>query len=79
MANLRENLVTAALSTEQLQWLDSEIQKRLARIRELANLENQPIGSAVGPSAPGEEDIGLVKEFLANLDKTWESTPNRPK
>jgi DNA invertase Pin-like site-specific DNA recombinase len=76
IANLRENLVTAALSPEQLQWLDSEIQKRLARIRELADLESQPIGAAVGPPVPGEEDIELVKEFLANLDRTWESTPN---
>jgi hypothetical protein len=66
IADRRGNLAVTALSAEQVEWLDNEDQMRLTRIRELADLENQPIGAAVGPPVPGEEDMELVKGFLTN-------------
>lgn len=74
--NLRGNLTAGILSADQLQWIDRQVRERLARIRELADLESQPIGAAVGRPVPGRADIELVKDFLANLGEKWERQPN---
>lgn len=74
--HLRQNMSAGVLSAKQLAWLDGQIETRLAKIRELADLEKQPIGEAVGKPAPGLADIDMVRSFLENLDKTWDDTPN---
>jgi DNA invertase Pin-like site-specific DNA recombinase len=74
--NLRGNLALAILPPSELQLLSKEIQNRLARIRELADLESQPIGAAVGRMMPGQKDIAKVKAFLDKLSSEWESQPN---
>jgi DNA invertase Pin-like site-specific DNA recombinase len=74
--NLRGNLAGGILSADQLQWIDQQIQERLARIRELADLESKPIGAAVGRSVPGQADIELVRSFLENLSDNWAHQSN---
>ncbi len=74
--NLRGNLTAGILSADQLGWIDQQVQERMARIRELADLESKPIGAAVGRPVPGRADIELVKDFLANLGEKWERQPN---
>ncbi len=74
--NLRTNLATGVMSAEQLRWLDTEIRKRMERIKELADLRKQPIGVAIGKPMPGKDDIELVRELLANLRKTWQHKRN---
>jgi hypothetical protein len=72
--NLRGNLVIDVISADQLQWLDRQIQQRLARIKELADLESQPI--RVIHSIPGQSTIEDVKAFLENLNDEWQGQPN---
>lgn len=74
--NLRENLSVEILGTDQLQWIDQQIKSRLARIRELSDLESQPIVQAVGHCVPGQADIELLKSWLDNLDEEWPRQPN---
>jgi DNA invertase Pin-like site-specific DNA recombinase len=74
--SLRGNLASGVMSTEQLEWLDQQIQARLSRMRELADLEQRPIGVAVGHRIPGPQDIELVRSFLSNLGEIWDSQPN---
>jgi len=73
---LRTNLASEVMSSEQLQWLDTQIQHRLGRIRELTDLQLQPIGAAVGQSVPGKDDIELVRDLLTDLGETWKDQPN---
>jgi len=77
--NLRHNLVSNTLSSDTLSWIDQQIQERLARIRELANLENQPIGAAIGQATPEKADLCLVQSFLENLETKWAEQPNNLK
>ena len=76
IGNLRSNLAGSVLSVDQLEWIDQQIQERVAHIRELADLESQPIGAAVGRPALGQADIDLVKSFLENLEEKWSEQPN---
>lgn len=77
--NLRGNLATGVLSANQVKWIDAQIQKRLVRIRELADLESRPIGQAVGRPVPGEYDRDQVRAFLENLGERWPECPNGQK
>ncbi|MCB0174802.1 MAG: recombinase family protein [Anaerolineae bacterium] len=77
--NLRGNMTKGVMSNEQLTWLDKQIEQRLERIRELADLEQQPVGQAVGRPVPDKDDIELVRELLTNLSKTWKDNPDRLK
>ncbi len=74
--SLRGNLAAGVLSSDQLNWLDEQIQERLARIKELADLESQPIGAVMGHPLPGTATIDSVKAFLENLDEKWQRMPN---
>lgn len=74
--NLRSNLSRDVLSLDQLRWLDEQIQTRLARINELADLEKQPIGVVIGKPEPGQADIQMVEAFLKNLPTIWPQQPN---
>jgi DNA invertase Pin-like site-specific DNA recombinase len=74
--SLRGNLLTGVMGPDQLKWIDDQIQQRLARINELAQIESQPIGAAVGRPLPGREDIELVRELLHNLGSTWDEKSN---
>ena len=77
--NLRGNMTKGVMSSEQLAWLDRQIEQRLERISELADLERQPVGQAVGRPVPDKDDIELVRELLTNLPKTWKDKPDRLK
>ncbi len=74
--NLRGNLTSSIMGHEQLEWIDQQIQMRLSRLRELADLEKRPIGAAIGRPVPGQQDIELVRKFLSNLGEVWGSQPN---
>jgi hypothetical protein len=74
--NLRNNMATEVLSPKQLAWLDEQIESRMDQVRELADLEKQPIGEIVGNPVPGLADIDMVRSFLENLDRAWDDTPN---
>jgi hypothetical protein len=74
--NLLGNLAAGVLGPEQLKRIDREVQQRLNRIQELADLESRPIGAVLGQPTPGQADIDLVKSFIANLDKEWQTQPN---
>lgn len=74
--SLRGNLMAGILSADQLQWVDQQIQERLARIRELADLETRPIGRVVGHPIPGQTDIELLKSWLDDLGQEWPKQPN---
>lgn len=73
--NLRTNLTMGVLSPTQISWIDEQIQNRLTRIKELADLEKQPIG-AIGKPVPGQADIELVESFLNRLGDIWQAQPN---
>jgi DNA invertase Pin-like site-specific DNA recombinase len=77
--NLRGNLATGVMSSEQLSWLDGQVQLRLERITELADLEQRPVGEVVGRPVPDKSDIELVRELLTNLHETWQHKPDRLK
>lgn len=77
--NLRGNLTTGVMSSDQLKWLDEQVQQRLNRIRELADLERIPVGEVVGRPVPDKTDIELVRELLTNLYETWKYKPDRLK
>ena len=47
MENLRSNLAKDSLSADTVTWIDEQIQERMACIRELVDLQSQPIGAAV--------------------------------
>jgi hypothetical protein len=74
--SLRANLAAGVMSADQLNWMDTQIRQRLARIKELADLESQPVGAAVGRPRPGKEAIETVRELLETLDETWGEKPN---
>jgi hypothetical protein len=74
--HLLGNLATGILGPEQVKRIDGEVKHRLDRIRELADLESRPIGAVLGRAAPGQADIDLVKSFIANLDREWQTQPN---
>lgn len=75
-ANLHVNMATRILSAVEIAKINEQIQNRLARIRELADLEKQPIGAAMGKPIPGQADIELVQSFLDNLGQKWVDQPN---
>jgi hypothetical protein len=77
--NLRGNLATGIMSSEQVKWLDGQIQQRLERIRQLADLQQQPVGEVVGRPIPDRDDIELVRDLLTNLPETWSQKPDRLK
>jgi hypothetical protein len=74
--NLRGNLVAKVMSADQLEWLDGQIQERLAYIEKLADLESQPIGAMIGRPMPGQVTIESVQAFLENLNDEWRDMPN---
>jgi DNA invertase Pin-like site-specific DNA recombinase len=74
--NLRGNLAMGILPPSELQILGQQIQGRLARIKELADLESQPIGAAIGHPIPGQATIEAVRAFLENLGEKWPTMPN---
>lgn len=74
--NLRGNLASGILGADTVSWIDQQVTERLARIRELADLESRPIGRAVGRPIPGKDDIELVRATLENLGKRWPRYPN---
>lgn len=75
--NLEHNF-TLRLSPERAAWIETEIQERLDRITELSSPENHPIGRMVGPKVT-DEDVALVKTFLANLSTGWDAQPDELK
>ena len=76
--NLESNFYKARLTPERAAKLEQFIAERLARVKELSALENTEIGQLVGTSI-AQEDIDLVKQFLANLSEGWELQPSNIK
>ncbi len=74
--NLRGNLAMGVLPPSELQILGQQIQERLARIKELSDLECQPIGEVVGHPIPGQATVETVRAFLENLADKWPTMPN---
>jgi hypothetical protein len=74
--NLTNSMAKGILSDESIKTIDVQIQSRLARIQELADLEKQPIGAAIGVSIPGQADVELIQSFLENLGENWVNQPN---
>lgn len=74
--NLTNGMAKGILSDESVKAIDIQIQNRLARIQELADLNKQPIGAAIGESIPGQADVELVQSFLENLGENWINQPN---
>ena len=72
--NLESNYYTGILSPERAAKIEQLIDERLKRLSELSDLQNTEIARLVGTSIT-QEDIELVKEFLANLSEGWESQP----
>ena len=72
--NLEHNF-TLKLSPERAAWIEREIRERMNRIAELASLENHPMGQMVGPRVT-DEDVELVRSFLADLKTGWDAQPD---
>lgn len=77
--NLRGNLALGVLPPSELEILGQQIKERLARIKELADLESRPIGAVVGHPLPGQAAIESVRAFLENLGDNWDNMPNELK
>ena len=76
--NLEHNFANAKLTPERIGYIEAEITKRRARLRELSDI------GRVKTSTPDKrrisaEDIKLVKSFLANLEQGWDAQPLRLK
>jgi|GEM_PF-3274068 len=74
--NLRANLATRILEREELAWIDAEINQRRSRIKELAQLEAKAVRAASDKPAVTQEDVNLVREFLADLSIGWGDQPD---
>ena len=72
--NLEHNFAYAKLTPDRAARLEAQIQERLDRIKELANLQNTEVGKLVGPAIT-QDDVELVKRFLGNLKVGWEAQP----
>jgi DNA invertase Pin-like site-specific DNA recombinase len=72
--NLEHNFANAKLTPERAMRIEAQIQKRLAQIKELSNIQNTEVGKLVG-STITQDDVELVKRFLANLEEGWEDQP----
>lgn len=72
--NLEHNFILK-LSLERAVWIEREIEERMKRIAEMASLGNSPVGRMVGPKVT-DEDIELVRNFLADLQIGWDVQPN---
>lgn len=72
--NLEHNFASAKLTPGRAARLEAQIQERLDRIRELANLQGTEMGKLVGPAIT-QNEVELVKRFLANLKVGWEAQP----
>jgi len=73
--NLESNYYTMRLSAERAEKIETMIQERLARLKELSEFENTEINKLVGTSITPEE-ILTVKEFLTNLSSGWDLQPS---
>lgn len=72
--NLEHNFALK-LSPERAAWIEREIEARMKKFRELSSLEHNPVGRMVGPKIT-DEDVKLVKSFLADLQIGWDAQPN---
>jgi len=73
--NLEHNFANARLTPERAAKIEVQIQERLARVKELADLKNTEMGRLVGPAIT-RDDVELVKRFLSNLEEGWEAQPS---
>jgi hypothetical protein len=72
--NLEYNF-TLRLSPERAAWIEREIQERMDRIAELASSQNRPVRQVVGARVT-DEDVRLVRRFLADLKTGWAAQPD---
>jgi hypothetical protein len=70
-----EHNFTLKLSPARAAWIEHQIEVRIKKIKELASLENNPVGQMVGPKV-ADEDVRLVKSFLADLQIGWNAQTN---
>ena len=72
--NLEHNFLFR-LTPTRAAWIEKEIAERRKHIAELASLESSPAGKVIGTSIT-EDDVELVKAFLADLSTGWNRQPN---
>lgn len=63
--NLTNSMTKGILADGSIKAIDEQIQSRLARLEELADLEKKPIGTAIGRArkAYSEQEDTLIKRF----------------
>jgi DNA invertase Pin-like site-specific DNA recombinase len=75
--NLQHNFAVVKLTPERAEWLEAEIQKRMERKRELAQVDAYPVGRMV--QAIGAEDVKFVRSLLSDLRQIWPDQTNEVK